>query len=392
MTFKKWSCNFFLVALLFTPISAYVAVPLLIIALIFFLLSRSKISLNLFDNVQLSLIGAILLSSAFAVYKAHSLITGSFFIIYFLSYLLSKNLLVHHDLHHGMGNEKNLKKLVNLLAFCVLIISIIGILQYFTNFSLVIKGVPIVAPMRGGRIISICYNSLILASFLAFNIPIFITFFIRGYKKILLGITVTLALITFFLTVSRGPAISLIISLSFLFYLLRKKIMVVLVPAILIGVCFLFTPLRTRLMGTLNLSSDVARKVTIVPGIRMWKEHSILTGVGIHNFYMLYEKYAFPGRSKGPHYIHCMYLNFLVESGIIGFLILMSIFIILIRWSWQIYKRSNDFKKWIAAALLASFVNVFIHNLVDNTPYVMGLGILFWAGMGIISGMRDKIT
>ncbi|MDI6840133.1 MAG: O-antigen ligase family protein [bacterium] len=346
-------------------------------------MSRTRFSLNLLDKVQLSLLGAIFLSSTFAVYKVHSFIAGSLFISYLISYFLSKTLL---------KNENDFNKLTDFLSYCACAISIIGIFQYFTKLSFVIKGIPIIAPMQGGRINSICYNTLILSSFLAFTIPIFISFFIKGYKRIFLVTTIILSLVSFFLTLSRGPAISLIISIIFLFCLLNKKVAAIILPIILIVICFIFTPLKTRFLDTSYLSGDIKRKVTVIPGIRMWKEHSILTGVGIHNFYLLYENYALPSYCyKGPHYIHCMYLNFLVESGIIGFLVLMLIFIILTRWGWQIYKRNIDFKRWISAALLASFLNVLIHNIADNTPYVIGLGILFWAGMGIISGMKDSM-
>lgn len=394
------SFSFFASALVFTPISAYVSIPLLLLALIFLLRSKSRITLNLLDKLQLGLLCSILISSVFAVYKGHSFLCGSIFLCYILSYFLARLLLT---------GEKEIYKLLTWLSCAVLIICIIGIVQYFTKFQVTIKDIPVLS-MKGGRISSICYNPLILASFLGFLLPLFIAFFItcppsadfacpphsygrrgrrEGYKRIVLGISIILTFITFFFTVSRAPAIALIISLTVLIYLLiHRKLIAIVSSIVLITVCLVYTPLRLRFIGTFNPSTDRARKVTIIPGIRMWKQHSILTGVGVHNFYMLYDKYCLHGEGRGPHYIHCMYLNFLVDTGIIGFSVLMAIFIILIRWSWQIYREETNFKRWVAAALFSSFTGFFIHNIVDNTPYVTGLGILFWAGMGIISGIH----
>ncbi len=379
MKSRSISFSLFASALVFTPISAYVSIPLLLLALIFLLRSKSKITLNLLDKLQLGLLCSILISSVFAVYKGHSFLCGSIFLCYILSYFLARVLL---------NNEKEIEKILTWFSCAVLIICIIGIVQYFTKFKITVKDIPILS-MKGGRISSICYNPLILASFLGFLLPLFIAFFIKGFRRILLGISIVLIFITFFFTISRAPAIALIISLTVLIYLLiHRKLIAIVSPIVLITICLVYTPLRLRFIETFNPSTDRARKVTILPGIRMWKQHSILTGVGVHNFYMLYDKYCLHDEGRGPHYIHCMYLNFLVDTGIIGFSVLMAIFIILIRWSWQIYREETNFKRWVAAALFSSFLGFFIHNIVDNTPYVTGLGILFWAGMGIISGIH----
>ncbi|MDO9575688.1 MAG: O-antigen ligase family protein [bacterium] len=381
MKYKAISLIFFTGALIFTPISAYVSVPLLLSAFIFLLISRYRITLNLLDKMQFALMGAVFLATIFAVYKGHSLLCSVIFIGYILFYFLARSLL---------NDEKSVIKIVDWLSYTTLIISIIGIVQYFTKFNLVIKDVPVIV-LKGERISSICFNPLILASYLAFVLPIFVAFFIKGYKRVILGATICLGLVAFFFTVSRGPTIGLIVSITVLIYLLvRKKLIAVIFPIALIVMCFMFTPLRTRFIKTVDPSTDIARKVTLVPGIRMWKNHSILTGVGVHNFYLLYEKYCFPEYGRRPPYIHCMYLNFLVETGIVGLSILIAIFIIIIRWSWQIYKSNSDFKKWIAAALFSSFLGFLIHNIVDNTPYVAGLGFLFWAGMGVISGIHQE--
>ncbi|MCK4421049.1 O-antigen ligase family protein [candidate division WOR-3 bacterium] len=386
ISFERISFNLLLGALFFTPISAYVSIPLMVFSLVFFLISGKRLSFNLLDYLQFVLLGALLLSSIFAVYKTHSFYAGCAFLTYILAYFLAKGL---------FDTEKRIKRVVKTLSILVLVVSAIGILQYFTHFSLVIKDIPIVAPIGSdGRIISLCYNTLILASFLGFALPILIIFFMEGKFRIFFGLSAILGLTAFFLTQSRGPTIGFIFALFVVFILIRKRAIAVLMVVVLIGVVILIEPLRTRFSETFYCSNDISRIIAYHAGIRMWLDHSILTGVGIHNFSLLFEEYALPGYSYRTHYIHCMYLNFLVDAGVIGFLSLMAVFGTAVECARRLYKNLNKDTptKWIVAGLMGSFMGIIIHNLVDNTIYVMGLGILVWMGMGIISGGTSTTT
>ena len=382
---EKTSLYLLLGALFFTPISAYVSIPLMIFSLVFLLLFRKAPTFNLLDKLQFVLLGTVLLSSIFAVHKTHSFYAGSAFLAYLLAYFLAKAL---------FNTEKRLESVAKVLGTLVLTVSIIGIFQYFTNFSLMIHDIPVVAPPSGsGRIASICYNTLILASFLAFSLPILIAFFIKGEDKIFFGIAAFLGLLTFLLTFSRGPTLALIGALFLFSLLLKKRAIAILILIISIILISFIGPLRMRFMQTFHCNNDFSRIIAFYAGIKMWKANSIFTGVGIHNFYLLFEKYALPGHTRGPHYIHCMYLNFLVDAGIIGFLALISVFAVALEWARNNYRKlsENSSKSWMTAGLFGSFSGFLIHNLVDNTIYVVGLGILFWMGMGIVSSIADSL-
>ncbi len=382
--FNKLSYYLLLGAFFFTPISAYIVVPLLVISLIFFILSRRTLRVNFLDKTQFVLLVAVILSSIFAVNKLHSFYAGTAFIAYLLAYFLAKGIIV---------NDERIEGVVKILGTLVLIVSIIGIIQYFTGFSLIFKDIPIVAPVNSnGRIASICYNTLILASFLGFCIPILIAFFIKGNNRIFLSFSIILGFLAFIFTYGRGPTIGLIGALFLFFLLLRKRTAAVVILFISIIIILFATPLRVRFLNTFNCYNDFSRIIAFHAGINMWKDNSILTGVGIHNFYLLFEKYALPPHLKGPHYIHNMYLNFLVEAGVIGFLALMTIFVTTIEWIRKKFRilKDNCTSSWLLAGLFGSFSGLLIHNLFDNTIYVMGLGILFWMCMGIVSGINSE--
>jgi O-antigen ligase len=387
-TYKDKAFYLLLGALFFTPISAYAAIPLVLISLLLLTLSKPDLRLNMLDKLQLVLMGTMLLSSIFAVYKRHSFYAGCAFLSYILAYFLAKELI----------NEKQrLEKFVKTLAALVTLVSTIGIIQSITDYSLVYKGIPIVAldPDKI-RIASICYNALILSSFLLFSLPILISFSIGKKSNKFFWVSVILGTIAFFLTYSRGPIVAFIFSVSILLFFKKKKLIALTLPFIIIAIIFLTPYFKTRFLYAFQEGANKSRIMGVKTGIEMWKKNSIFTGVGIHNFYLLFEKYCPPGHSRGPHYVHNMYINFLVEAGILGLAALVSVFGTAIKWSWDIYYRlsknlkDNQYEKWVSEGLLASFIGITIHNLVDNTIYVVGLGILFWIGMGIVSGIYSK--
>ncbi len=379
---------FLLAGLFFTPISAYAAIPLALTSLVLLILSRPNIRLNLLDKLQIILLGTMLLSSIFGVYKRHSFYATCALLSYVLVYFLAKALII---------KKTHIEKFVKTIAILITLVSAIGILQYIAGFSLVYKNIPIVAPsMEKTRITSICYNPLILASLIGFSLPVLISFLIEEKTKKLLWISGILGIIAFLLTSSRAPTVALIISLSVLFFIKKKKLIAFLIPIVIMLTAILYAPLRARLLIAFKEGINTNRIVSAKAGIKMWKENSVFTGVGIHNFYLLFEKYSPPEYKKGAHYVHNMYINFLAEAGILGVSALIAVFGFAIKWSRDNFTRlqenlnNNAYQKWLSQGLFVALIGVTIHNLLDNTIYVVGLGMLFWMGMGIISGIYSK--
>jgi O-antigen ligase len=375
-------------ALFFTPISAYVAIPLILISLIPFTFSKPELRLNLLDKLQFILMGTMLLSSIFAVHKRHSFYAGCAFLSYILAYFLAKELI---------DEKQRLEKLIKTLAVLITLVSSIGIIQNITNYSFIYKGIPIVAlDPDNVRIASICYNSLILSSFLLFSLPILISFSIEEKSNKFLLVSVVLGTVAFFLTYSRGPIVAFIFSVSILLFVKKKRLIAFTLPFIIIAFVFLSPYFRLRFFHAFQKGSNMSRIRGVRTGIEMWKKNSIFTGVGIHNFYLLFEKYCPPGHRRGPRYVHNMYINFLVEAGILGLTALLLVFGTVIKWCRDIYYslsknlKDNQYEKWVSEGLFASFIGITIHNLVDNTIYVVGLGMLFWIGMGVVSGIYSK--
>jgi O-antigen ligase len=379
---------FLLGALFFTPISAYAAIPLVLISLMLFTFSKPELRLNFLDKLQFILLGTMFLSSIFAVHKRHSFYASCALVSYILVYFLAKELI---------NKKEHIEKFIKTLAALVILVSAIGIIQYITDYSLVYKGIPIVARDPDNiRIASICYNALILSSFLLFGLPILISFSIEEKSNKFLLVSAILGTIAFFLTYSRGPIVAFIFSLSILLFIKKKRFIAFTLPFIIVVIVFLTPYFRARFFHAFQEGANMSRIRGLKVGIEMWKKNSIFTGVGIHNFYLLFEKYCPPGHRRGARYVHNMYINFLVEAGILGLAALLFVFGTAIKSSRDIYFRlnknlkNNEYEKWVSEGLFASLIGITIHNLVDNTIYVVGLGMLFWIGMGIVSGIYSK--
>ena len=384
--FETLSYIFFLSAIFFTSVSSYLVIPLLIISLFFLFLAREKISLNLLDKIQLTLFCSFLLSSAFAFYKLDSFIYTSVFLLYLVSYFMAKSLL---------NSEYSLKKLIDALLYSSLILSSIGVIQFlvqtFTDFTVRIKGFTLIA--SGRPIESLTTNPLHLVFFLNFTLPLFIIAIFKNYKKILASIATILSVFVLLITTlstSRGAFVGFFCSLLLIFIILKKKI-ILLVIGFSVLFIFIAKPARVRFFHATRGTSYEMRVATNKAALKMWKEHSILTGVGGSNFHKLKVDYEVSGDQKLLRRTHNLYTSLLVENGILGLFIFLAIFGILIIYLYQIFKAGLGFQSIFSLGLLASFTYFLIHNMVSTTHDIVRFGILVWAEMGIVSAMRDTM-
>ena len=237
-----------------------------------------------------------------------------------------------------------LKKIFHCLVFCFFILVIDGIFQYFYGQNFL--GAKLVYP--GPRVSSLFGDELILGSYLSRLFPILFglsLFFYQSNKQLysLLGLSVfTLFLV--FLSGERTALSLIILTFVLMFFLIFKnKIFfkkVFYSAAVLTVLLLSFSEtLRTRIIDvTINemFLNDTTNKTYIftrqhdehyISAIRMFKKNIIL-GVGVKNFRNFCDdpKYSASPLSCSSH-PHNTYIQILVETGIIGFLFLISIFI-----------------------------------------------------------------
>ncbi len=138
--------------------------------------------------------------------------------------------------------------------------------------------------------------------------------------KLLMAISVLLASVAIFLTMSRGALVAMILMAAVYVYRLGIRVRTVAVIVIVLAVLSLFAPATfwERLRPE-ALATGTGRTNIWAAGAQMLKHHFIL-GVGWGNFPVAYDSYA----GAGPQFqgyrrdSHNTYLNILSEQGVIG--------------------------------------------------------------------------
>ncbi|HTL39608.1 MAG TPA: O-antigen ligase family protein [Methylomirabilota bacterium] len=262
------------------------------------------------------------------------------------------------------------KTVFRLIFTAATLISVFGIIQYFTFIDLPIRfwgtGFEI------ERITSVFEYPNALALYLA---PLFIFFAtlwlnkFRLYTKtwvepLGLGLMAWALLLTF----SRGAWFAVIV--MSLILILKKYSWKKVVPALflLLILLLLINPIRQRVFLGLTDPASLARGDLMKVGINKII-HSPFLGNGLYGFPTTLRQANFTGEIL--NYPHNIFLNFWLELGLLG----------LIAFGWIIYLCSEQLKKHPDLVKFASGMFLFtliIHGLVDVPYFKNDLSVLFW--------------
>ena len=142
--------------------------------------------------------------------------------------------------------------------------------------------------------------------------------------------------------------------------------------------------------------STVERFYRWIAGFNMVKEKPIL-GFGPSTFYSNYKSYTITSYktyvSDNPEKsgIHNYYLMTMVEQGIIGFIILMSLIFAVIFYGEVIYHRNNDKKiKALIMASIVCFTLICIVQLINDLLEADKIGPFFFMAAAIITSFHIK--
>lgn len=239
-----------------------------------------------------------------------------------------------------------LKKILNCLIICFLILILDGIFQYFYGQNLF--GFKLVYP--GPRVSSFFEDELVLGSYLSRLFPILFGLYLFFYKSkkqlyFLLGLSVfTISLV--FLSGERTALFLIILTFILMFFLISKnksffkKVFYSAAVLSLLLLSFSET-LRARIIDvTIDqmFQSDGTNKTYIftrqhdehyTSAIRMFKKNIIL-GVGVKNYRNFCHKkeFSISDWTCSPH-PHSTYVQLLSEIGILGFVFILMIFILI---------------------------------------------------------------
>ena len=398
--------------------------PIFLISLIpFFLITGPFLS-----DLALSLV-VIIFIIIVVKEKKFSLFKNKFFYIFcfFYIYILANSLLQNQNIdsikisifYFRFGvfsislvyflNKKPI--LLNYIFYCLLICFLIlifdGLYQY--NFDENLIGYKLAYP--GPRVSSFFDDELILGSYLSRLLPIFfgLALYFFNKKQLLYFIPILLLVVTLiFLSGERTAAFLMFFSLILISLLIVDKklyIRLILLTCIMLSsliVVFSDTARNRIVNDTINQMFNSKwdnKRIFILTrqhdehytsAYRMFLDNKLF-GVGVKNFrnFCDKEKYNISEWTCSPH-PHNTYIQLLSETGIIGFLIVLSLFIylsyLLVIHFIKIKKNRKNFNDLDLCLLIAIYLTLwpfvpsgnFFNNWL-SIIYYFPIGILIWS-------------
>ncbi len=322
------------------------------------------------------LLGIMIISTSYALEKGLALSESARFLTYVFMFFLIK---------YEFNTKELAKNLLGCYIFTAAVLSIFGIIQYFTTIGLDEKFIEKYS--SGSRVVKIAatmYNPNAYAAFLILIIfPVIMLTIYEKNKRIksIYGAISILMFVNIVMTDSRNAQLGFCIGVLVLFVLYSYKLIIVFGGA---GIMALFIPsVFDRLKDLPNDVQNVSRIKLWKTAIMMIKEHPIL-GVGNGNYVSRYDEYI--NKYKGLSYnaytrypAHNSYLKLQSELGIIGIVSFLMILITAILRVKKIFTITKDkFIKAFYMGAFASMIAFYFMNISDNLFFVPKATTYFW--------------
>lgn len=121
--------------------------------------------------------------------------------------------------------------------------------------------------------------------------------------------------------------------------------------------------------------------------INMAEDHPWL-GVGFGNYEAAYDHYALPNWPIALGHAHNYYLNILAETGIMGLVVYIALWLVIISATWRILRRSSYSQRGIILGLMGVWIHLAVHSLVDKL-YVNNLFLHIGVMLGLLAVHDD---
>ncbi len=288
----------------------------------------------------------------------------------------------------GYMESSNIKKIKNLVYIVSLAVFLIGIAQYLNPYFIMPqKWVDVDEFNLKKRIFSTFFNPNVFGFYI--NIVLImlcgeINSKNRNYMELIIF---ALGVICLFLTFSRATWISLLISLVVSGVLFDKKYFkfAIIIFVMIIGFDKILNIGRSNPIKLKEDSSMLYR-------IEIWKaclsiiKDNIFTGIGFGTLFKYISSYSDIVKPNIEH-CHNLYIQVLIETGIIGFGSFTLILGKLIKNIWNKTRKRNN-QKWVTSFTI--IVMVLVHGTVDSvflTPQIMLILSIY---IGSMSG-RERV-
>ncbi|MCY6483577.1 O-antigen ligase family protein [Clostridium aestuarii] len=322
------------------------------------------------------------ISISYAVDKKIALSESIRFLSYIVFYFIIK---------YEMSNEKILESILKSYIYVCSIVSVLGILQFFTKIGLSEKFIYSTGAFKV-RITSTLENPNSLGAFLILAVfpMIMLTLYETNRKKKVRYMCISILLFTnIILTGSRNAWLGFLVGSIVMIVIYNWKFIV---PFILASITSLFIPMvRNRIKDFGKISQDGRVNLWKI-AFEMIKDHPII-GVGNGNYYSLHGEYVkkYPQFDYNHHEyfpVHNSYLKIQSELGIFASMCFGGLIIsILIKTKQFINNCNNIFFKAFYKGFYISIFSFLVMNMADNLFFVPKITVYFWILVAISQAM-----
>jgi O-antigen ligase len=213
----------------------------------------------------------------------------------------------------------------------------------------------------------------------------------NGLKfKYLSASALILLIVTLILNKSRGAWLGFAGGSFMTFWLHKKKLIPIFLIALIIIVLLAPAAIQDRIMSITDIENNRSNlgRIALWKGALLMFEDNPVKGVGINNFREVYmESYKQPNTVANSH-AHNTYLNFLAETGIIGFSALIYLFFSISKYLFLAYQKLEDeFSKLFVLSVFSSFLGTFVIQGMTESNFsksVVGRTLWFLIALAVI--------
>ena len=308
--------------------------------------------------------------------------------------VIGSGILMYFVIINSFDTKKKLD--IALTIFCIigLLVSIYGIYEYtslsFFGTSTVDK--ELFEDIKT-RVTSTFDNPNVLGEYLLLVIPIAVSIFFTNrniYKKIVVFIATIIMAACLLLTYSRGCYLGLIFAAAIFIILLNFKFIMLFILG-LIALPFVLPKSiinRFTSIGNMEDSSTQYRVSIWMGSIELIKDYwNKPIGQGSIAFNKIYPLYAY--NQVGAQHSHCLFLQVIIETGLLGFVIFFMLLYRLYQYLFSGIKKlaySND--RIYLIGFISSISGFLLQSIFDNTWHNLRVAIIFWIVIGLASAFR----
>ncbi len=211
------------------------------------------------------------------------------------------------------------------------------------------------------------------------------------WQRLLFAITAALGTYTMLFTFSRGAYLAMVVGIVFI-AVMKSRILLIPIFAFLLSWSYILpSSVVNRVNMTFNKDGELESSASTRLGLWEQAEPHIkshpITGTGFDTVpYMNFKSKYGLGKGGIAYSLHNSYMQTLVETGVIGLLLILWIHFSAMFHGWKIYRRSKDnLYRGLGLGLVVCALAILANNFTSDNFRFMNIMGFYWAILGVVT-------